>query len=60
MVSSIEMATDHEKREGWLAALDIIESLSPMIVVAGHKDPATRDDDPRTILDATRTYIRDF
>ncbi len=31
-----------------------------MIVVAGHKDPATRDDDPRTILDATRTYIRDF
>ena len=31
-----------------------------MIVVAGHKDPAMCDDDPRTILDATRTYIRDF
>ena len=31
-----------------------------MIVVAGHKDPAMRDDDPRTILDARRTYIRDF
>ncbi len=60
MVSSIEMATDHENREGWVAALDIIESLSTMIVVAGHKDLATRDDDPRTILDATRTYIRDF
>jgi len=60
MVSSIEIATDHEKREGWLAALDMIEGLSPMIVVARHKDPATRDDDPRTILDATRTYIRDF
>jgi glyoxylase-like metal-dependent hydrolase (beta-lactamase superfamily II) len=53
-------STDHEKREGWLAALDIIERLNPKIVVAGHKDPATRDDDPRAILDATRTYIRDF
>jgi len=29
MVSSIEMATDHEKREGWLAALDIIEKVEP-------------------------------
>jgi glyoxylase-like metal-dependent hydrolase (beta-lactamase superfamily II) len=53
-------STDREKREGWLAALDTIERLNPKIVVAGHKDPATRDDHPRTILDATRTYIRDF
>ena len=53
-------STDREKRERWLAALDIIESLNPKIVVAGHKDPATRDDDPRAILDATRSYIRDF
>ena len=53
-------STEHEKRERWLAALDIIESLNPKIIVAGHKDPATRDDDPRTILDATRAYIRDF
>src|SRR5262249_27196742 len=53
-------STDHEKRKGWLAALDIIESLKPKIVVAGHKDPDARDDDPRTILDATRSYIRDF
>lgn len=52
--------TDHEKREGWLVALDIIDSLNPKIVVAGHKDPATRDDDPKAILDATKTYIRDF
>jgi hypothetical protein len=42
------MATDHERRERWLAALNIIESLGPLIVVAGHKDRATR------------TYIRDF
>lgn len=54
------MATDHERREGWLAAQNIIESLGSMIVVAGHKDRAARDDDPWTILDATRTYIRDF
>jgi len=53
-------STDHEKRERWLAALDIIESLKPKLVVAGHKDPAARDDDPRAILDATRAYIRDF
>ena len=53
-------STDHEKREAWLAALDLIESLNPRVIVAGHKDPATRDDDPRAILDATRNYIRDF
>jgi len=53
-------ATDREKRERWLAALDVIEGLNPKIVVAGHKKPEARDDDPRAILDATRTYIRDF
>jgi glyoxylase-like metal-dependent hydrolase (beta-lactamase superfamily II) len=52
--------TDHEKREGWLAALDTIAALKPKIVVAGHKDPATRDDDPDAILAATKSYIRDF
>ncbi len=52
--------TDHEKRERWLAALDTIASLEPKLVVAGHKDPQARDDDPQSILDATRTYIRDF
>jgi glyoxylase-like metal-dependent hydrolase (beta-lactamase superfamily II) len=52
--------TDHEKREGWLTALDTIASLHPMTLVAGHKDPRTRDDDPPAILDATRQYIRDF
>jgi glyoxylase-like metal-dependent hydrolase (beta-lactamase superfamily II) len=52
--------TDHEKRVGWLASLDRIAALKPRILVAGHKDPAARDDDPSAILDATRTYIRDF
>jgi glyoxylase-like metal-dependent hydrolase (beta-lactamase superfamily II) len=52
--------TDHEKREGWLTALDTIASLKPKTLVAGHKDPHARDDDPPAILDATRKYIRDF
>ena len=43
--------------ESWLAALDIVESLHPRAVVAGHKN---RDlpDDP-AIIDQTRRYLRD-
>jgi glyoxylase-like metal-dependent hydrolase (beta-lactamase superfamily II) len=52
--------TDHEKREQWIASLDTIAALNPKIVVAGHKDPQARDDDPPAILAATKTYIRDF
>jgi glyoxylase-like metal-dependent hydrolase (beta-lactamase superfamily II) len=52
--------TDHEKREGWIASLDTIAALNPKIVVAGHKAPDARDDDPPAILSATKTYIRDF
>ena len=40
--------------------MDAIESLKPQILVAGHKDPNARDDNPRAILDDTRTYIRAF
>jgi glyoxylase-like metal-dependent hydrolase (beta-lactamase superfamily II) len=52
--------TDHVKREGWIASLDRIAALKPRALVAGHKDPAARDDDPDAILAATKTYIRDF
>jgi glyoxylase-like metal-dependent hydrolase (beta-lactamase superfamily II) len=52
--------TDHEKRMQWIASVDQIEALDPRIVVAGHKRPDARDDDPATILGDTRTYIRDF
>jgi glyoxylase-like metal-dependent hydrolase (beta-lactamase superfamily II) len=43
--------------KSWLAALDIVESLEPRAVVAGHKN---RDlpDDP-AIIDQTRQYLRD-
>jgi glyoxylase-like metal-dependent hydrolase (beta-lactamase superfamily II) len=52
--------TDHDKREGWIASLDRIAALNPKIIVAGHKAPDARDDDPQAILTATKTYIRDF
>jgi glyoxylase-like metal-dependent hydrolase (beta-lactamase superfamily II) len=52
--------TDREKREGWIDSLDSIAALNPKIVVAGHKAPGARDDDPQAILEATKTYIRDF
>ena len=52
--------TDHEKRMGWIASVEKIEALNPRIVVASHKRPDARDDDPATILSNTKTYIRDF
>jgi hypothetical protein len=52
--------TDHEKRLQWIASVEQIEALKPNIVVAGHTRPNVRDDDPATILGATKTYIRDF
>ena len=50
--------SDHGKRIEWIRALDVIETLRPRAVVAGHKR-AGRADDPK-IIDETRTYIRDF
>ena len=52
--------TDHDKRMGWIASIEQIEALNPSIVVAGHKRPDARDDDPAAILGGTKTYIRDF
>jgi hypothetical protein len=47
-----------DTRNEWISALDIIESLKPCAVVAGHKRPG-REDSPR-IVEETRQYIRDF
>jgi glyoxylase-like metal-dependent hydrolase (beta-lactamase superfamily II) len=52
--------TDHQQRLQWIASVEQIEALEPRIVVAGHKRPDARDDDPAAILGATKTYIRDF
>ncbi len=53
-------STDHDKRMQWIASVEQVEELSPGIVVAGHKDPGARDDDPAAILGGTKAYIRDF
>jgi glyoxylase-like metal-dependent hydrolase (beta-lactamase superfamily II) len=52
--------TDHAKRMQWIASVEHIEALKPKIVVASHKSPEARDDDPAAILGDTKTYIRDF
>lgn len=52
--------TDHDKRLQWIASVEQIEQLRPRIVVAGHKDPDARDDDPAAILGGTKAYLRDF
>ena len=47
-----------QTRREWIAALDKIESLNPLAVIAGHKRPGN-DDSPKIIVE-TRQYIRDF
>jgi glyoxylase-like metal-dependent hydrolase (beta-lactamase superfamily II) len=47
-----------DTRKEWISALDTIESLKPLTVVAGHKRPG-RADAPSVITE-TRQYIRDF
>ena len=47
-----------ETRREWVTALDTIESLKPLAVIAGHKKPDVKDS-PR-IIGETRQYIRDF
>jgi glyoxylase-like metal-dependent hydrolase (beta-lactamase superfamily II) len=45
-------------RREWIAALDKIEALKPVTVIAGHKK-AEKEDNPK-IIEETRQYIRDF
>ncbi len=44
----------------WIESVESIERLDPNIVVAGHKMPGARDDEPKRILHATRAYIESF
>jgi glyoxylase-like metal-dependent hydrolase (beta-lactamase superfamily II) len=50
--------TDTRSRLEWISALDKLEALKPIAVIAGHKIPEN-DDNPR-IIEETRQYIRDF
>ena len=49
---------DAAKREAWIDSLDRIASLSPRIVVAGHKSVGA--DDTADHLAKSQQYIRDF
>jgi glyoxylase-like metal-dependent hydrolase (beta-lactamase superfamily II) len=50
--------TTPESRENWIAALDRLAALNPVMVVAGHKKPGAPDS-PSTIQD-TKRYLQDF
>jgi glyoxylase-like metal-dependent hydrolase (beta-lactamase superfamily II) len=50
--------SDARARRQWRVALDVIASLSPRAVIAGHKPPGA-DDNPRHI-ELTRRYLDDF
>jgi glyoxylase-like metal-dependent hydrolase (beta-lactamase superfamily II) len=50
--------SNRQTRLEWIAALDRIDALKPLAVVAGHKIPGN-DDGPKNV-EETRAYIRDF
>ena len=50
--------TTPESRQNWIAALDRLAALHPVIVVAGHKKPGAPDS-PSAIQD-TKRYLQDF
>lgn len=52
-------SNENHRNDEWRAALDLMQSLKPRIVVAGHKNPQNDDDGPRVIRQ-TRQYILDF
>lgn len=52
--------TDHDARLEWIASIDKIAALNPRLVVAGHKAPATRDDDLDELIEGSKQYISDF
>src|SRR5579871_3902485 len=50
--------TTPESRQNWIAALDRLAALNPVLVVAGHKKPGAPDS-PSAIQD-TKRYLQDF
>lgn len=49
-----------EEWENWIRSIEAIAALKPRIIVAGHKRPDLRDDDPDRILNTSRRYMLDF
>jgi glyoxylase-like metal-dependent hydrolase (beta-lactamase superfamily II) len=50
--------TNAAARAAWLKTLDELTALAPTTVVAGHKDPKTKDD--AAGIDETRAYLKAF
>ena len=50
--------TSAAQRKAWAKTLDEIAALRPATVIAGHKDPAQKDD--ATGIDWTRSYLETF
>ena len=50
--------TNAEARKAWLKTLDEVAALGPTTVVAGHKEPARKDD--AAGIDETRGYLKAF
>ena len=46
--------------ERWIQSVDVVEKLSPQVIVCGHKKPESSDREVDRMLDETRTYISDF
>ena len=60
MVQAGLAQADHDAHLAWISSIDKIAALRPRLVVAGHKAPGTRDDDPDEVIDSSKQYIADF
>ncbi|MFC7500545.1 MBL fold metallo-hydrolase [Nocardioides sp. GCM10030258] len=49
-----------EEWADWLETIDLVESLNPRMIVAGHRRPDGDDYAVKTMIAETRAYIRDF
>lgn len=49
-----------ESRESWRRALDVVASLRPATVIAGHRHPDATDDDAVRQVQQSRRYLDDF
>lgn len=49
-----------EEWKKWLKTVDLVESLRPRIIVAGHRRPDGDDRAVDTMIARTRSYIQDF
>jgi glyoxylase-like metal-dependent hydrolase (beta-lactamase superfamily II) len=52
--------TSSSEWQNWLSSIDIIERLSPKVLIAGHKQPNSSDRDVARILRDSRSYIQTF